>query len=94
MKPNKQETSQTTLREVNGKEMTGRVVSLKSTTTAIVSVDHMVRHPKYHKAVKKNRHFAVHNELTDLKEGDIVRIQETRPISKTKHFRVVGKVQL
>jgi small subunit ribosomal protein S17 len=70
----------------------GTVKSVKNQKTAIVSVTTMTRHPLYKKAVKKTKRYAVHNELAGLAVGDMVRIAETKPISKTKHFKVLEKI--
>ena len=51
----------------------------------------MYSHPQYAKVVRDSSKYYAHNEL-DVKEGDTVRIQETRPLSKTKRWRVVGRV--
>ena len=75
-----------------GKEFVGKVVSLHMTKTVVVEVVHMKRHPLYKKALKRTRRFAVHNELEGIVIGDTVSIREVRPISKTKHFTLVGKI--
>jgi small subunit ribosomal protein S17 len=67
----------------------GKVESVKNTKTVIVSVMHEFRHPLYKKAVKRHRRFAVHNESKTLAVGDTVTIVETRPISKSKHYKIV-----
>ncbi|KKW11211.1 MAG: 30S ribosomal protein S17 [Candidatus Gottesmanbacteria bacterium GW2011_GWB1_49_7] len=67
----------------------GKVVSLSGTKTVIVSVVHNFRHPLYKKAVKRMKRFAVHNEGKELAVGDVVKIVETRPISKNKHYKIV-----
>lgn len=74
-----------------GKQLVGEIVSLKTPKTAIVAVTRTVRHPLYKKAVRKTKRIAVHCTIPDLNVGDYVRIVETRPISKTKHFIVVEK---
>lgn len=66
----------------------GLVVSTKMEKTVVVSVVERVRHPKYGKTVQKTNRFHAHNEVTDLKSGDRVRIVETRPLSKLKRWRV------
>jgi small subunit ribosomal protein S17 len=70
----------------------GSVKSTKMNNTIIVAVTTMTRHPLYNKAVKHTSRFAVHNEGHDVAVGDKVRIIQTRPISKTKHYKVVEKV--
>jgi small subunit ribosomal protein S17 len=79
--------------KIKGKIFTGEVVSAKTPKTVIVAIISMHRHPLYKKAVRKTRRFAVHNESLTLAVGDTVRIQETKPISKTKHFIVLEKVK-
>ena len=74
-----------------GKVLTGEVVSMASSKTVIVAVSSMSRHPLYKKAVRRTKRFPVHNQSLELSIGDTVRIQETKPISKTKHFIVLEK---
>lgn len=66
----------------------GLVVSTAMDKTVIVSVTERVRHPRYAKTVQKTKRFHAHSEVTDLKNGDRVRIVETRPLSKLKRWRV------
>lgn len=73
----------------NRKVLTGQVVSNKTDKTIIVLVETYIKHAKYNKRFKKSKRFAVHDENNQAKLNDIVRIQETRPLSKTKHFRLV-----
>lgn len=73
------------------KEFTGIVISTSMTNTVVVSVERQTRHPMYRKAVKSTKHFVAHVEGIALAVGDWVRIGETKPISKTKHFIVLGK---
>ncbi len=72
---------------------TGVVVSAKSDKTAVVEVTDRVRHTRYKKIVRRTRKFHVHDEVNDVNEGDTVRIQETRPISKLKRWRVLEIVE-
>jgi small subunit ribosomal protein S17 len=67
----------------------GVVKSVKMNKTVIVSVTTMFRHPLYMKAVKRTKRFAVHCEGISVAVGDTVRILETKPISKTKHYKVL-----
>ena len=71
------------------KEKTGVVVSNKMEKTIIVQVERRVKHPKYGKFVKKTSKFAAHDDKNDCSIGDTVRIAETRPLSKTKCWRLV-----
>lgn len=75
------------------KTLTGIVISTGMTKTVIVEVTYSKKHPLYGKAVKKRRHFACHNEIPDVKKGDAVLIKETKPMSRTKFFTVIQKVQ-
>lgn len=80
------------MNDTKGKEMIGIVVSTKMKNTVIVEVEHSVRHPLYKKAVRKTKRFAAHNDSLDFARGDKVRIVETKPISRSKHFRVLEKL--
>jgi small subunit ribosomal protein S17 len=71
------------------KEKTGVVVSNKMDKTIIVQVERRVKHPKYGKFVKKTSKFSAHDDKNDCNIGDTVRISETRPLSKTKCWRLV-----
>lgn len=65
---------------------TGIVTSEKMDKTIVVSVTRQVKHPVYGKYIKKTTKYAVHDEENTCKEGDTVRIRETRPISKSKSW--------
>ena len=67
-------------------ELVGKVVSTKNNKTITVLVETHKMHPKYHKRVKSSKKYSVHDETNKAKVGDVVRIVETKPISKTKHF--------
>ena len=75
------------------KAMQGTVVSLKNDKTAKVSVARLWQHPIYKKSVKRTKNYACHVEGLELQLGDEVLIQSTAPISKTKRFKVVSKVE-
>jgi small subunit ribosomal protein S17 len=66
----------------------GRVVSDKMDKTIVVAVDYVRRHPLYHKRITRTSKFQAHDENNECKMGDIVRIEETRPISKYKRWVV------
>lgn len=68
------------------REFVGVVVSVSNDKTISVLVETYKTHPKYKKRVKYSKKYAVHDESNKAKVGDTVRIVETRPISKTKHF--------
>lgn len=71
------------------KERVGVVVSDKMAKTIVVRVERRFPHPRYKKIVKSYRKFYAHDEHEEAKLGDVVRIQETRPLSKTKRWRLV-----
>ncbi len=70
----------------NKRELVGVVVSSTNDKTISVKVETYKKHPKYGKRVKYSKKYAVHDETNKAKVGDTVRIVETKPISKTKHF--------
>jgi small subunit ribosomal protein S17 len=74
------------------KTIQGTVISAKTPNTAIVSVVRKWQHPLYKKFVKRTKSYACHVEGIEIKEGDVVTIQECRPVSKTKRFKVTEKV--
>jgi small subunit ribosomal protein S17 len=67
----------------------GIVVSNKMDKTAVVAVVERVRHPKYDKFVLRTKKLYAHDEANDVNVGDRVRVMETRPLSKTKVWRVI-----
>ena len=69
-------------------EKVGRVVSDKMDKTVVVSVDSVRRHPLYHKRITRSKKFLAHDESNACKPGDLVRIEETRPMSKRKRWIV------
>ena len=71
----------------------GKVVSDKCDKTITVMVETYRKHPLYGKRVKYSKKFTAHDELNTAKEGDIVEIMETRPLSATKRYRLVKIVQ-
>ncbi|MEM8529713.1 MAG: 30S ribosomal protein S17 [Chloroflexota bacterium] len=71
----------------------GRVVSNKMNKTVVVAVDYLKPHRLYRKIIRKTNRFHAHDETNQCREGDIVRIGETRPLSKTKRWEVVEVVQ-
>lgn len=72
------------------KVLKGVVVSDKMDKTAVVKVTRFVEHKKYGKRIKKTKNYKAHDELNAKKVGDIVEIEETRPISKDKKFKIIG----
>jgi small subunit ribosomal protein S17 len=75
------------------KERIGEVISNKMTKTIIVRVERRFPHPRYKKVITGYSKFYAHDEKSEAKVGDRVRIQETRPLSKTKNWRLVEVVE-
>jgi small subunit ribosomal protein S17 len=75
------------------KERTGEVVSNKMAKTIVVSVERRFAHPRFRKVVSGYKKFYAHDEKGEAKIGDTVRIQETRPMSKIKRWRLVQIVR-
>jgi small subunit ribosomal protein S17 len=75
------------------KERVGVVTSDKMQKSIVVSVERKVKHPKYGKFVKKTTKFVAHDEKDDCNLGDIVKIMETRPLSKSKNWRLVEIIE-
>jgi small subunit ribosomal protein S17 len=75
------------------KEQVGRVVSDKMDKTIVVAVETYKKHSLYHKRIKYTKKFKAHDENNEAKIGDIVRIMETRPLSKDKRWRLVEIVE-
>jgi small subunit ribosomal protein S17 len=72
------------------KERVGVVVSDKMQKTVVVAVENRAPHPKYRKIMVRTKRYKVHDEENQCKVGDRVRIQETRPLSRTKRWTVVN----
>jgi small subunit ribosomal protein S17 len=77
----------------NRKERVGEVISNQMTKTIVVRVERRYPHPKFKKVVTGYKKFYAHDEKREAKVGDRVRIEETRPLSKTKRWRLVGIVE-
>ena len=75
------------------KERVGVVTSNKMEKSIVVAVERKVKHPKYGKFVKKTTKFVAHDEKNECNPGDTVRIMETRPLSKSKCWRLVEIVE-
>ncbi len=75
--------------EVRRKQKVGRVVSNKMEKTVVVAVDYRKPHPIYRKTVRQTNKFYAHDETNECKVGDVVRIEETRPLSKLKRWRII-----
>ncbi len=75
------------------KTLKGIVTSVAREKTVTVKVKTQWQHPVYKKTVERSKKYSCHNEKLDLEIGDKVMIQECRPMSKTKHFKVVEKIK-
>jgi small subunit ribosomal protein S17 len=71
--------------------LTGRVISDKMDKTVTVLVERRVMHPIYKKFIRRSKMYAAHDEANLCKEGDVVRIEECRPISKRKTWQVIER---
>lgn len=71
------------------KERIGTVVSDKMDKSVTVSVETVIQHPLYKKVVRRSKKYMAHDENNECKAGDVVKIMETRPLSKNKAWRVV-----
>jgi small subunit ribosomal protein S17 len=85
--------TETSLHRGHRKERVGDVVSDKMNKTIVVRVKRRFRHPRFKKVVTAYSKFYAHDEKNEAKVGDRVRIQETRPLSKTKSWRLVEIVE-
>jgi len=83
----------TTVQRNLRKERIGIVTSTKMSKSITVMVERKIKHPIYGKFVKKTTKFMAHDETNDANEGDTVRIVETRPISKSKNWRLAEIVE-
>src|ERR1700761_2613438 len=77
----------------NRKQRVGEVVSNKMTKTIVVRVERRFPHPQYKKIVTSYKKFYAHDEKNEAKPGDTVRIEESRPLSKLKRWRLVEVVE-
>ena len=75
------------------KQIIGTVVSTKMTNTVVIKVERKYRHPLYRKVITRHKKYKAHNEIEGIVEGDVVMIQETRPISKEVSYVVIGKTK-
>ena len=73
--------------------LVGKVISDKTDKTITVLVETYRKHPLYGKRVKYSKKYAAHDEKNEAKIGDVVRIAETRPLSKTKHYRLAEIIE-
>jgi small subunit ribosomal protein S17 len=75
------------------KEKIGVVKSNKMEKSIVVAVERKVKHPKYHKFIKRTSTFMAHDDKNECNIGDMVRIMETRPLSKSKNWRLIEILQ-
>ncbi|MFQ5592714.1 MAG: 30S ribosomal protein S17 [Anaerolineae bacterium] len=75
------------------KQLVGRVMSDKMDKTAVISVAITTRHPLYGKVIRRNKKYKAHDENNEARVGDLVRIEECRPLSKEKRFRIVEWIE-
>jgi small subunit ribosomal protein S17 len=76
------------------RELVGRVVSDKMDKTVVVAVQSLRRHRLYQRTVRRTKKFMAHNDDNQARSGDLVRIQESRPISRHKHWRVMSILEV
>jgi len=74
----------------NNRKITGKVISSKRDKTITVLVERTVKHPIYKKILRRSSKIQAHDEVNESSEGDVVTIQETKPISKTKSWKLVS----
>ncbi len=79
--------------QTNARTLTGRVVSDKMNKTVTVLVERKVKHPLYGKFVRRSKKYHAHDENNEFHPGDLVLIEETRPLSRTKTWKVVKLVE-
>src|SRR5215475_11980273 len=84
---------ETTATRGNRKERVGEVISNKMTKTIVVQVERRFPHPRFKKVVTGYKKFYAHDEKAEAKVGDRVRIEETRPMSKLKRWRLVEVIE-
>jgi len=87
------ETTESQVQRGNRKERVGEVISNKMSKTIVVRVERRFPHPQFKKIVTQYKKFYAHDEKQDARVGDRVRIQETRPLSKLKRWRLVEVVE-
>lgn len=75
------------------KTLIGTVISNKMTKTVVVKVERKFRHAVYNKVIIRHKKYKAHNDKFELNIGDLVKMEETKPISKDKHFIVIEKLK-
>lgn len=92
MEGQKKNGSGTMTPKINGRKLTGVIVSDKMKKTVVVAVSYEKKHPKYQKYYTITNRFKAHDENNEYHIGDKVVIQETRPLSKEKRWKVISKM--
>lgn len=80
-------------KKAHRKQLIGRVVSNKMDKTIVVSIERVMMHSLYKKAVKRSKRVKSHDAKNECSIGDIVRIEETRPLSRDKRYRLIEIVE-
>ncbi|MCL1864887.1 MAG: 30S ribosomal protein S17 [Spirochaetes bacterium] len=75
------------------KQLIGKVTSTKMDKTIVVEIENLVMHPLYKKSVKRTKKLKSHDEKNECSVGDIVRIEESRPLSKDKRHRLIEIIE-
>jgi len=81
--------SEANVQVAHRKERIGEVISNGMTKTIVVQVERRMQHPRFKKVISRHKRFYAHDERNEAQVGDRVRIRETRPLSKTKRWRLV-----
>ncbi len=77
----------------NRKQLTGKVVSNKMDKTVVVEIENIVMHSLYKKSVRRTKKIKSHDEKNECSIGDVIRVEESRPLSKDKRYRLVEIIE-
>ena len=77
----------------NRKQLVGKVVSNKMSKTIVIEIENLVMHSLYKKSVRRTKKIKSHDEKNECSIGDIVKVEETRPLSKEKRYRLIEIVE-
>ena len=75
------------------KTRVGKVISESMEKTAVVVIDRLVKHPRYKRYVRRRKKYTIHDQENQCRVGDVVRFMETRPLSKSKRWRLIEVVE-
>ncbi|MBN2401733.1 MAG: 30S ribosomal protein S17 [Spirochaetes bacterium] len=75
------------------KQITGKVISTKMDKTIVVELERLLMHSLYKKSVRRTKHVKSHDEKNECSVGDVVKIEETRPLSKEKRYRLIEIIE-